>query len=294
MKKNIEDKVEKKTKKKEKKISKKKLETVKGLLELIKNNDTVMIASIKNLPSSQFQELRKKLRKQAEVIVVKKRIVIRAIEESGNKDLEGLNKHVQEDSAILFSKYGSFELAGILSESKNPIRAKPGQIAEKEIVVETGGTDLIPGPVISEFGALGIKIAVEDGKIAVKEKKVIVKEGGKISEAAASIMGKLEIKPFEIGIEPIAVYDKKVGKIYVDIKIDKKKTVEKLRQETGRALGLAQKIAFYCKETILFLLGKANAEEKKLKSLIKEEPKEEVVEEKKTEDIQENKSEEEK
>jgi ribosomal protein L10 len=36
-------------------VSKKKIQTVKELSELMKNNKTVLIASIKNIPASQFQ-----------------------------------------------------------------------------------------------------------------------------------------------------------------------------------------------------------------------------------------------
>lgn len=268
---NAEIKTEKKEKKPEKKVSKKKLEAVRKLVELIKNNDTIIIASIKNLPSRQFQDIRKKLKEKAEVRVVKKRIMSKAIENSEEKNIEKLKEYVCEDSAILFSKLEGFELAGFLAENKNPIKAKSGQVAEEDIGVEEGPTDLIPGPAISELGNLGIKIAVEEGKIAIKEKKIIVNAGEKISGAAASIMTKLDIMPFDIGLEPIAILNKKTGKIYTEIKIDKKKTAEDLKTAASKALGFAQKIVYYCKETIGFFLGKASIDEKAFSSLIKEE-----------------------
>ncbi len=240
-------------------VSKKKLETAKRLVELIKDSDSIIIASIKNIPSRQFQAIRKKLKGKAEVKVVKKRVMCKALEVAGKNTLE-LKNHVQEDSAILFSKLDSFELASILSENKNPIAAKPGQIAAGDIEIEAGLTDLTPGPAISELGALGIKIAVEEGKIAIKENKLLVKSGEKINEAAASIMAKLDIKPFDIGLESIAIYDGKTGKIYTNVKVDKEKTVAEIKINAGKAIGFAQRIAYYCKETISYLLAKANAE----------------------------------
>lgn len=249
----------KKESKNEKKISKKKLETTKKLVELMKNSDSIIIASIKNLPSKQFQDIRKKLKGKAEVIVVKKRVMWKALE-GVEKDLDKLKDYIQEDSAILFSHLDSFELAGILAENKNPINAKPGQITIEDIEIEEGPTDLVPGPAISELGALGIKIAVEEGKIVIKERKVIVKTGEKISEAAASVMTKLDIKPFFIGLEPIAIYDGKTGKIYTNIKIDREKTITEMKTVAARAIGFAQKIVYYCKETIGFLLAKANTD----------------------------------
>ena len=287
-----EEKTEKKTKK-ETKVSKKKIETVKKLVGLIQKNNTLIVASIKNLPSKQFQDIRKKLRNKAEIMVVKKRIMLKAIEESKTENIENLKKYIQEDSAILFSELDAFEIAGILAENKNPIGAKPGQTAEEEIIIEEGPTDLIPGPVISELGSLGIKIAVENGKIAIKERKVIAKSGEKIKEAAAVLMSKLDIKPFEIGLEPLAIYDSKTGKIYTDVKIDRKKTITEIKTSGAKAIAFAQKITYYCKETIGFLLRKANAQAGGLGKL---QPKEEKkgTEEKPAEEIKdkENKAEE--
>ncbi len=257
--------------KQEKKIPKKKLEQIERLVELIKNSNTIMVVSIKNLPSRQFQNIRKELKGKAEVVVAKKRALKKAIEESKQEGTEKLKDYLREDTAMLFSRQDAFELATWLAENKSPIKAKPGQIAEENVEVEEGATDLVPGPAISELGNLGIKIAVEEGKIAIKENKVIVKAGEKINGAAASIMTKLDIVPFEIGLEPIAIYDKNAEKIYVDVKINKKKTVEEMKASAMKALGLAQKIVYYCKDTIGYLLAKANADENALKKLIPEE-----------------------
>lgn len=269
-------------KKQERKVSEKKIKSVNKLLELMKNNNAIIIASIKSLPSRQFQRIRKELRGKTEIVVVKKRIMLKALEDS-EKKLDELKQYVCEDSAVLFSQLDAFELASLLAENKNPIKARPGQTAVEDIEVEEGATDIIPGPAISEFGSLGIKIAVEDGKIAIKEKKVIVKKGEKIKEEAASIMAKLDIKPFKIGLEPIVIYDSKDGKVYKDVKIDKEKAVAGLQQATGKALGFAQRIIYYCKETIDYLFAKANSEAGALEKLQPAEEKEQKQEEQKNE-----------
>jgi len=36
---------------------------------------------------------------------------------------------------------------------------------------------MMAGPAVSEFGALGIKIQIENGKITVRDSKVIAKKG---------------------------------------------------------------------------------------------------------------------
>lgn len=241
-------------------VSKEKIEAVKKLAEQMKNAKTVMLVSIKSLPSSQFQKIKKDLRGKADMSVAKKSIILRALDASGVPELANLKESVQEDSAVLISNGDAFELAGWFTENRNPIAAKEGQVAENDISVDEGPTDLVPGPVISELGALGLQIMVEDGKITIRKSKVAIKKGDKVTGPAASIFQKLGIKPFMIGINPIAFYDASAKKVYVGVRIDKKKMLEDILTANSRALGFSVAIAYPTKQNIGFLLAKANAQ----------------------------------
>lgn len=257
-----------KTKSKEKReVPEKKLKSVSELENLIKNNKTFMICSIKGLPGKQFQSIKKKIRENVKVKVVKKSIILRAIDSSGI-EIKKMREFVKEDSALLFSNLDAFELSGTLSENVAPVGAKVGQIAGEEVAVEPGPTDLAPGPAISELGAVGIKIAIEDGKISIKERRVIAKKGEPISEAAAGIMSKLDIKPFTVGFEPTAAYDNQDKKVYTGIKINKEKTLEDLKRDYGRALAFAVQISYVCGETLRHILAKAVSQEKAILNLV--------------------------
>jgi len=264
-----------------------KLDTVKELAELVKNKKTILIASIKNIPASQFQEIGKKLRGKAIVKVLKKSLIFRAIDFSGEEAVKKLKEHVVDSVAVLFSDLNSFELASELEESKSPAKAKAGQEAPEDIEIPGGPTDLIPGPVVSELGALGIQIQIDKGKIHIKEAKVIAKQGEKISSAAANLMSKLDIKPFSIGFIPLCAFDTKEGKLYLDIKIDKDATIEELKTAYSKALGFSVEISYTSEDTIKFLIGKANAHAKTLEKFVevksekKNEEKKEVEEVKK-------------
>ena len=48
------------------------------IINLIKESQSVILASVKNLPSKQFQLIKKKLRKDVVIKVIKKRIINRA------------------------------------------------------------------------------------------------------------------------------------------------------------------------------------------------------------------------
>ncbi|MBU0958042.1 MAG: 50S ribosomal protein L10 [Nanoarchaeota archaeon] len=278
--------------------SKKKL--VKTLVNLIKENKSFVVVSVKNIPGKQFQEIKKVLSEKVKLKYVKKSIIYRAIDEIDG-ELTPMKEHIKEDVALLFSDADAFELSGMMANFKSPAKAKVGQEAPENIVIEPGPTEILPGPAVGEFSVLGIKVAVEDGKIAIKTKKVLVKKGEKITAQHTAIMDKLDIKPFKIGFEPIAAYDREEKKIYVGIKVDKEATLEELKTSFAKALGFAVNICYVNKDTLPFILGKAAAHEAALSKIIEEkggasgekkdeekveetkaeEAKEEVVEEKK-------------
>ncbi len=254
---------------------------VNQIVENIRNSKTLMVISIKSLPSKQFQDIKKSIRDVAKVQVAKKNILLRAIKAVGKESILLLEDQIQENCAFAFSNTEGYELAGLLSKNKTPVFAKAGQESPEDIEVKSGPTDLMPGPAISELGSLGLQVAVEDGKIAIKKSKIVITAGQTIDGNAASILQKLHIQPFTIGLEPIAIYDIQSEKIYTDINIDPAEATLELQSAASKALGFAQKIAYYCKDTIGHLLAKANTEGEHLSKLQSSEEKTETPSEEK-------------
>lgn len=259
-----------------------KLKTVKELGDLMKSKRTILIASIKNIPGSQFQEIVKKLRGKAIVKVPKKNLIFRALDNVSNEEMKKLKEKMKDSFALLFSDIESFDLAAELVKNRTSAKAKVGQEAPMDIEIPAGPTDLVPGPAISELGALGIQIQIEKGKIIIKEPKVVAKEGEKIKQKAADLMAKLDIKPFKIGFIPLGSFDTKENKFYNEIKVDVEGTIEDLKNSYGRALPFAVKIGYFSKDTISLIIGKANSQAIRINRIVsgkpEEAPKEEVKE----------------
>ncbi len=247
---------------------------VKELAGLLKKK-TVMVISVKGLPSAQFQDIKKKLRSKAKVQVVKKSLVNFALDHAGVEEIKELVPHVNDSTAMLFSDEDAFVISGILADEKSPAKAKAGQIAPFDIEVKAGPTELVPGPDISALSAVGLAPKVENGKIAVMKDKVILKEGKEVTEAVASIMAKLDIIPFEVGIDPVAAYMD--GVVYVDIKIDKDAMAASLEHDFGRAFAVAVDLGIVNNETLDSIIGKANAHEGVVTRIITGEPEPEAV-----------------
>ncbi|MAE49579.1 50S ribosomal protein L10 [Candidatus Pacearchaeota archaeon] len=248
-----------------------KTESVKKLAEQMKGAKTVLLASIKGLPSGQFHAIKKQLRGKAEIAVGKKSIVLRALEATEKGALQNLKKEIGADIALLFSDMDAFALSGLLTESQSKMKAKVGDIAPEDLVIEPGPTDMLPGPAISELGAVGLQVAVEDGKIAIKAAHTVVKEGEEISANVADVLGKLNIEPMKVGFGPLAAYDAEADKVYVGIRIDKEGALEALREALGKALGFAVSKRVINSGTVGYFLAKAEAGAKAVEGKVQEE-----------------------
>jgi large subunit ribosomal protein L10 len=263
--------VEKEKSKVKARVSQEKKNALAKLLGLINKSRTVMIVSIENVSSAELQKAKQSLKQVATLTIIKKSLANRCLEQikKDKPNIAGLEKWLERPFAILSSDLDAFELASMLAEKRFPARAKAGQIAPSDIVVEAGATDLMAGPAISELGAVGLKTGIEQGKIAIKERKVLVPKGEVISSAVASVLMKLEVVPFMIGIDPLVAYEPNGDKTYENIRIDKAAALNALKGCASEAFTFSIHLNYPTAETISFLIIKANQEINALSGLIK-------------------------
>ena len=255
-------------------VSDEKKKLVKELAGLLKEKNTVMLTSIKGLPAAQFQKIKKSISGEVNVKVVKKRALLRAIDESGNEDLKKLKEYIHEDTAILITDSDAFDLSETLSHNTSPMKAKAGQESPKDIEVQAGPTSLPAGPAVSELGSVGLTVKIQNGKIEILEQRIIVKKGQIINEEAASVMGKLDMTPFEVGFIPLVAFDSQTGNVYTQLDIDKEGTVEEMKNLFAKSRAFAVHMNYISNETIGLLLSKAGSHERALTGLVSEGDKE--------------------
>ncbi|MBI4141941.1 50S ribosomal protein L10 [Candidatus Woesearchaeota archaeon] len=242
-----------------------KKDVVKQMVQCIKDYPIVGVVNMESLPSTQLQFMRRDLRGRVELLMTKISLTGLALEEASKfrKDINtALKPYIKGMPALLFTKDNPFSLFRMLKKSKSPAAAKPGQKAPKNITVPAGPTPFTPGPVISEFAALGIKAGVEGGKVAVKQDTVVCKEGQEISAPLASMLARLGITPMEVGLDLVAVYEN--GVVYPKnvLDIDENAFLASITQAASEAFNLAIDIALPIKDTVELLLQKSFREAK--------------------------------
>jgi len=247
-------------------VSDAKKKIVKEIVDLISRHNIIGAVDMENLPAPQLQKMREQLRDKLTIFMTKRRIMKIAIEKAKEKKqgIEQLMPHLTGMPALIFTNENPFKLYKTLKQSKSQAPAKAGQTSPKDITIPAGPTSFMPGPIIGELGALGIKCGVEGGKVAVKEDSVVVREGEVIKPKVAELLLRFNIQPMEVGLNVTATYENGVifGKDVLDI--DEEKFNADLRSAISGAFNLAIYTGYPTKDTIEPLLAKAFREAKAL------------------------------
>src|SRR3989338_2019959 len=179
-------------------VSEAKKKQLSELDSLLQQNQVIGLADLTNLPSAQLQKIKYKLRGRMQIRVFNKNVTKLALNSHKDKT-QGISELIplleKGIPAVLLTNEGSFKIAKLVNKSKSKAPAKAGQIAPMDIVIEAGPTQFLPGPMIGEFGQMGIKTMVEGGKISIKDDTTLVKKGNIINAKQADIMSKLGIMP---------------------------------------------------------------------------------------------------
>ncbi len=232
-------------------------EKVKELEKETRNSRVVGLVKVEGMPSSQFQKIREKLVGKAKITVTKNRLIERALQKAGKKDLA---EYIDGPTGIIFTDLNPFKLNKILEENKGTAPARRGDTAPYDIIAPKGETTLPAGPVIGELQQAGVKARIDAGKIVIMEDSPIVKKGEEISEQAAAVMNRLDIKPMEIGLELRAACEDGTTYTREVLHIDEQETLGNLGTAYMKAFNLCMNAGIINKTVIKQMLLKAHME----------------------------------
>ncbi|MFW9856412.1 MAG: 50S ribosomal protein L10 [Candidatus Thorarchaeota archaeon] len=237
-----------------------------SIRDLISQNANIAIADLSGISSKALQGIRRSLRSgdvTATIKIAKNTLKSLAFEklarESGNKDLTKLIPYIRGSCALVFFNTNPFKMQKFLDQNRVPAPAKAGQISSVDVYVPEGATNLEPGPIISELGAVGLATRIERGKIKITKTTKVLSVGETVTETLAAVLTRLGIQPFKVGLE-LGVVLEDGGLIDgAVLKVDKEKVVADLQRAYVDAIALAihPEVAYYAENTIGLLMRKA-------------------------------------
>ena len=233
----------------------------------MKSYKTVGIVDLYKIPTKEFKEIRKALSELARIKVIKKSTLKFASEKAGEefKKLFELNPN---QFAILFSNEEPFSLFKKIYETTSETYAKENDVAEEDIWVYAGPTQIKAGPSISEFARLKIPAGVEAGFIAVKKDTQVAKRGDKISKELAALLRKLKIKAKKVRLNVLGLLHD--GVLYKSDTLNLVFEYPKmLKQASQNAFNLSVNIGYPTRENINILISKCYLNAKAIENLVK-------------------------
>jgi len=236
-----------------------KKEIYSDLIELLQKYPVVAVADLQKVRSSQIQEIRKKLRGKAELIVAKNTILRKASENlAGEKtNVDKFAGTLTGSKVLIFSQMNPYELIIFLNKNKVRVPAKGGDIATSEIVVQAGNTGLQPGPVISEFNEAKVQTRIEGGSIFIAKDTVVARKGDVIATKTASLLSKLGMKPMEAGLSLAYAYDHGLVLYPNDLTFDLEQMTSDFANAVRLAFGVAVEANILLPSTAPQIISKA-------------------------------------
>ena len=237
-----------------------KVAMVDRVAKLAKEYPVLAVAKLSKVRSAQLMAVRKVLRGNAEIVVVKNQLAVRGLKKAGLKNADEILKNMTGQNALIFSRLDPFKLFLLLEKNRVNLGARAGDIAPTDIVIPAGNTGQQAGPVLSEFREAGIQTKIEAGSIQVVKDSVVAKPGAVISPKLASLLSRLGIKPIRAGLAIALAYEG--GLIYgaEAVAIDLDKYRESLVQAYSSSMAVAVFIGYLTKETAPRIIAKAYRE----------------------------------
>ena len=180
-----------------------------------------------------------------------------ALDEAGRKDIESVKEAVKGPVALVFSNENAFDLFREIKSTKVKAAAREGDVADKDIVISKGSTELPPGPAISTLQKAGIKAQVQGGKIAVMNDTSILHAGDTVTANIVAVLNLLNIMPNEKSLNVSTVWEDGVlyGSDVLDIDVEA--FAENVQKGIFRGISLSVACGYLTRESAPIAIQKA-------------------------------------
>jgi large subunit ribosomal protein LP0 len=165
---------------------------------------------IDHVGSKQMQKIRIELRGQAVVLMGKNTMIRKALdmghEQHPEAGMDKLRASMVGNIGFIFATNCQLDdIREVIKKHRVPAAAKAGQLSNVAISLPSGPTGMDPSQT-SFFQALNIGTKIVKGQIELTSEFPILKVGEKVSPSGAILLTKLNIRPFEYGMEVQQVY----------------------------------------------------------------------------------------
>lgn len=183
--------------------------------KLLDDHDKAFIVFADNVGSKQFMDIRAGLRPRSTVLMGKntlmKKFISRYCQNNPGCPWEPLIGELVGNVGVVFTKEDMGAVKDKIGEYRVPAPARMGAVATVDVSLPAGPTGLDPSQT-SFFQALGISTKINKGMIEIVSAQQVCTKGERVGGSEATLLAKLNIKPFEYGLEVMKVLEN--GSVY--------------------------------------------------------------------------------
>jgi large subunit ribosomal protein LP0 len=178
------------------------------LVKLLETYNKILLVGVDNVGSLQMQRIRQGLRGKGIVMMGKNTMMRKVIRGylPNNPALEALLPYVWGNVGFVFTNGDLADIRKVIQEQRVMAPAKAGTIAPNDVIVPPGNTGLEPTQT-GFLQALNIPSKISKGQIEIVNEVHLIKKGQKVGSSEATLLAKLDIKPFSYGMSITTVYD---------------------------------------------------------------------------------------
>ncbi len=186
------------------------------MTRILETYQKLFIVDVTNVGSSQMNDTRAALRGRGEILMGKntlmRKVLAGFLEENGQDHLwsalvpEGEEPKLSGNMGFVFTNDSLVDIRDIILANRVPAPARAGAIAPVDVNIPKGPTGCDPGQT-SFFQTLQIPSKIVKGQIEITSDIGLIKAGDKVGASEATLLGKLNIKPFSYGLVIQEVFD---------------------------------------------------------------------------------------
>ncbi|EAN33538.2 60S acidic ribosomal protein P0 [Theileria parva strain Muguga] len=178
------------------------------LTSLMRTYSKILIVSVDHVGSRQMASVRHSLRGMATILMGKNTVIRTALQKNfpDSPDVEKVAQCVKLNTGFVFCEADPMEVREVILNNRVPAPAKQGVIAPSDVFIPAGSTGLDPSQT-SFFQALGISTKIVKGQIEIQNEVHLIKKDDKVTASGATLLQKLNIKPFSYGLKVEKIYD---------------------------------------------------------------------------------------
>eukprot|EP01023_Acetabularia_acetabulum_P006085 TRINITY_DN12534_c0_g1_i2.p1 TRINITY_DN12534_c0_g1~~TRINITY_DN12534_c0_g1_i2.p1 ORF type:complete len:311 (-),score=80.48 TRINITY_DN12534_c0_g1_i2:59-991(-) len=180
------------------------------MFNLLTDYNKALLVHCDNVGSKQFMEIRRGLRPDSIVLMGKNTLMKRCVrlycETNNDETWMPIVDQLVGNVGLIFTKGDLSNLKDEVLKYVVPAPAKVGIVAQDDVTVPAGNTGMGPENT-SFFQTLGISTKINKGSIEILSDIALIKKGDKVGASEATLLSKLNIRPFKYGLVVQQVYD---------------------------------------------------------------------------------------